>query len=248
MDLGLFPSLKVNSEFNNCRRVESDESQFALALIIKLMETPMRLKQDKKTILKLLLASMRVRRERFIIELIAEGIEQLLCRSNEFNNEVINFVLVGVDSGDATPFPADNEYYCRAVYRILMVAATREKVTNDEVSMTRIYNALQIIGFDMLSRGETAPAISRTLPFFSICVNGVETTISKYIERFVINGNKKDRRFVSTLINQIVETAATSKKWSVELKLYRERLKSKSVANADDNQWLLNILCNKIVE
>ena len=48
MDLGLFPSLKVNSEFNNCRRVESDESQFALALIIKLMETPMRLKQDKK--------------------------------------------------------------------------------------------------------------------------------------------------------------------------------------------------------
>lgn len=117
----------------------------------------------------------------------------------------------------------------------------------------------------MLSRGETAPAISRTLPFFSICVNGVETTISKYIERFVINGNKKDRRFVSTLINQvefnkvvivifltfffqIVETAATSKKWSVELKLYRERLKSKSVANADDNQWLLNILCNKIVE
>lgn len=160
MDLGLFPSLKVNSEFNNCRRVESDESQFALALIIKLMETPMRLKQDKKTILKLLLASMRVRRERFIIELIAEGIEQLLCRSNEFNNEVINFVLglfyinyfynkhnfsVGVDSGDATPFPADNEYYCRAVYRILMVAATREKVANDEVSMTRIYNALQIM-------------------------------------------------------------------------------------------------------
>ncbi|CAL4420481.1 HunTingTin gene family member [Caenorhabditis elegans] len=233
---------------NGSGRVESDESQFALALIIKLMETPMRLKQDKKTILKLLLASMRVRRERFIIELIAEGIEQLLCRSNEFNNEVINFVLVGVDSGDATPFPADNEYYCRAVYRILMVAATREKVANDEVSMTRIYNALQIIGFDMLSRGETAPAISRTLPFFSICVNGVETTISKYIERFVINGNKKDRRFVSTLINQIVETAATSKKWSVELKLYRERLKSKSVANADDNQWLLNILCNKIVE
>lgn len=86
---------------------------------------------------------MRVRRERFVIELIAEGIEQLLCRSNEFNGDVTDFLLAGTESADPIPFPTDNEYYCRIAYRILMVAATRAKVANDDRSMTRIYKALQ---------------------------------------------------------------------------------------------------------
>ncbi|KAF1747031.1 hypothetical protein GCK72_023489 [Caenorhabditis remanei] len=233
---------------NGTGRLESDESQFVLAVLIKLLEVPIRLKQDKKTLLKLLLATMRVRRERFIIELIAEGIEQLLCRSNEFNGDVINFMLAGIESGDPIPFPTDNEYYCRIVYRILMVAATRAKVANDEMSMTRIYKALQKLGFDLLSHGETAPAIARTLPFFSICVNGVESTITRYIETFMINGGDTDVRFVVSLLNQIVETAATSKKWSVELKSVKEKMQSNAGSLDEHNQMLLNILKNKLID
>ncbi|EGT59391.1 hypothetical protein CAEBREN_02719 [Caenorhabditis brenneri] len=233
---------------NGTGRLEADESQFVLALLIKLLEVPIRLKQDKKTLLKLLLASMRVRRERLVIELIVEGIEQLLCRSNEFNGDVINFMLAGMESGDPIPFPTDNEYYCRAAYRILMVAATRAKVANDEMAMTRIYKALQKLGFDLLSRGETAPAITRTLPFFSICVNGVENTITRYIETFMINGNDNDHKFITSLINQIVETAATSKKWSGELKLVREKMEAKKDSLDEHNQWLLKMLNNKLID
>ncbi|CAI2357753.1 unnamed protein product [Caenorhabditis sp. 36 PRJEB53466] len=251
------PAIDVLSRFlekylrrlaNGSVRIQSDESQFVIALLIKLLEVPIRLKQDKKTLLKLLLASMRVRRERFIVELIAEGIEQLLCRSNEFNGDVTNFMLAGIESGDPSPFPTDNEYYCRAAYRILMVAATRAKVANDVSSMTRIYKALQKLGFDMLSRGETAPAITRTLPFFSICVNGVDQTIVRYVETFMLNGNDKDTRFIVTLINQVVETATTSKKWSIELKTFRERLEAKKELLDEHEKWLLEIFNKKMTD
>uniref|UniRef100_A0A1I7U0H7 Protein EFR3 n=1 Tax=Caenorhabditis tropicalis TaxID=1561998 RepID=A0A1I7U0H7_9PELO len=232
---------------NGTGNLATDESQFVIALICKLLEVPIRLKQDKKTMLKLLLAAMRVRKERFIIELIGEGIEQLLCRSNEFNADVINFLLAGLESGDPIPFPTDNEYYCRIVYRILMVAATRAKVANDEASMTRIHKGLQKLGFDLLRRGETAPAIARTLPFFSICVNGVENTIDSYMDTFM-NVDDKDIRFVTSLISQIVETAATSKKWSMELKTFRKEMQSKQESLDERNQWLFNLLCKKIIE
>ncbi|ULT80404.1 hypothetical protein L3Y34_010757 [Caenorhabditis briggsae] len=233
---------------NGTSKVQTDETQFVLALVVKLLEVPIRLKQDKKTLLKLLLAAMRVRKDRFIIELIAEGIEQLLCRSNEFNGNVINFLLAGIESPEPIPFPLDHPYYCRAVYRILMVAATRAKVANDEMSMTRIYKALQKLGFDLLKRRSCCPAITRTLPFFSICINGVENTIASYIEAFMVNGNNIQARHGMSLMNQIVETAATSKKWTVELKAVREKMQSKRESLDEHNQLLLNILCSKLID
>uniref|UniRef100_A0A8R1HZ58 Uncharacterized protein n=1 Tax=Caenorhabditis japonica TaxID=281687 RepID=A0A8R1HZ58_CAEJA len=237
----------LKSLANGSGHIDSDQVQFVIALTIKLLEAPLRLKQDKQTLLMLLLASIRVRRERVIIELIAEGIEQLLCRSNEFNGTVTNFLLAGIESQDLTPFPTDNEYYCRVAYRILMVAATRAKVDKDGIGMTRIYKALQKLGFEHLSRGESAPAITRTLPFFSICVNGVENTIIRYTEAFIANGNDKDSRFITSLVNQIVDTVATSKKWSIELKNFREKIVSKNEPLDSQDTWLLKVLNSKIV-